>query len=137
MGIGNKPLHGTTHHDSGEIGTEMELQKETEMGFTTEIETADVSEKKSRGRSILNLNEQHEQCRRVVSDIPKGSERAALNTANKEEGLIDDIESSYIKSSYSDIDIGNHQGALLERGSALHVGAKARRMFLHSAALLR
>ena len=89
---------------------------EIEIGNKDELKAAGDSVIKSRSRSLLGLNDQHEQCRAA----------ALINLRNEEEVVVG--EARYIRTS---------EGVLLERGSTLRVGAKARRMFLYAAALLR
>jgi hypothetical protein len=116
MGIGSVPLHSTALHTPGEAGAVKDSDIETGIANKDELKAVGDSVKKSRSRSLLGLNDQHEQCRAA----------ALTNLKNEEEIVVGEIH--YIRTS---------EGVLLERGSALRVGAKARRMFLYAAALLR
>lgn len=136
MGIRSIPMQGTDNHSSGETGAGTEIGSGAEKGVDTEIkaeiEVVNENGKIRRSRAMLHLNQQHEQSRGAVlmkgSNPHKGQESAVLGTLKKEEDLSVDEESTHI---------GHDEDVLLERGSALHVGAKARRMFLHAVALLR
>lgn len=132
MGIKSIPMQGTDKHSSGETGKGSGIGSGAEIGVETEIEVVDENGKIRRSRAMLHLNQQHEQSRIAVltqgSNPPKGPESAALGTLKKEDDLSVNEESTHI---------GHYEDVLLERGSALHVGAKARRMLLHAVALLR
>ena len=138
MGIRSIPIpnQGTDNHSTSETvtgtGTGSETEKEIDTAIKAEIELVDETGKIRRSRAMLKLNEQHEQSRVAVltkgSNSPEGLENAALSTSKKEDDLPADEESTHV---------GHYEDVLLERGSALHVGAKARRMFLHAVALLR
>lgn len=136
MGIRFIANQGTDNHSTSEIvtgtGTGSEVEKEIDTGIKEEIEVVDETGKIRRSRAMLKLNQQHEQSRVAVltkgSNPPKGPENAALSNSKIEEDLTADEDSTHV---------GYYEDVLLERGSALHVGAKARRMFLHAVALLR
>lgn len=114
MGIESVPLHSTALHISSEVVKEKDI--EIEIGNKDELKAAGDSVKKSRKESLLGLNDQHDQCRAA----------ALINLKYEEKVVVGKVR--YIRTS---------EGVLLERGSALRVGAKARRMFLYAAALLR
>ena len=116
MGIGSVPLHSTALHTPNMAGAVEDSDVEIGIGNKDELKAVGDSVKKSRSRSLLGLNDQHEQCRAA----------ALINLKSEEEAVVG--EARYIRTS---------EGVLLERGSALRVGAKARRMFLYAAALLR
>ena len=116
MGIGSVPLHSTALPTSDEAGAVNEKDIEIGIANREELKALGDSVKKIRSRSLLGLNDQHELC------------RAAALTNLRNEEVVSVGEARYIRTS---------EGVLLERGSALRVGAKARRMFLYAAALLR
>ena len=134
MGVRSIPMHGTDSHSSGETrtGTGSETEKGIDIGIKADIEVVDENGKIRRSRAMLHLNQQHEQNRVAVltkgSNPPKRQESVASGISKKEDDLSVNEESTHI---------GHYEDVLLERGSALHVGAKARRMFLHAVALLR